>query len=287
MGGRTFTNRRWSENPLPVTRFRWRKVSENSATHNPAFAILARTTCISGFFPPVFPDLMKSHITEFHVCGHVAESTQHVAFRQHLPSLPSLEAESRLSGCNDSRLHVDRPASLVSPQSRPDQNRPSPVGLRFVTSPLQHAAFGMVKSCRTANRRVPPQRDAPPFLPSAAENTTSGEVSNLRFGRLFPAILRQPTLRPHQPLQGRCRNTPWHGLSSLGTTETPWQRRRPRIHPSITHSDNGMHRPVAFCQQIFTGHVHHQGVALALQSHAEAVVIRHGRTAHLAAAAAH
>ena len=156
MGGRTFTNRRWSENPLPVTRFRWRKVSENSATHNPAFAILARTTCISGFFPPVFPDLMKSHITEFHVCGHVAESTQHVAFRQHLPSLHSLEAESRLSGCNDSRLHVDRPASLVSPQSRPDQNRPSPVGLRFVTSPLQHAAFGMVKSCSDCKSSRPP-----------------------------------------------------------------------------------------------------------------------------------
>lgn len=117
-----------AENPLPATPFCWHKVSEHSETHNPALTILACTTRISGFFRPVFPDLMKPHITEFHVCGRVAESPQHVAFRQQLPSHHLLEAEAPLAGGDESRLDADRLASTVSPRSRPARNRSSPTG---------------------------------------------------------------------------------------------------------------------------------------------------------------
>ena len=174
---------------------------------------------------------MKSHLTEFHVCGHVAESPRYVAFRQHLHSLHSLEAESRLSGCIDPRLDVDRPARIVPPRFRPDRNRPSPVGTRAVLWSCSTPLMTRRKTMRTVNRRVSPQQDASTVFASSRRRYDVRRSQQSSFRPLFPAILCQARLRVHQVSQGFCRNAPVQGLSSLGTMETHGNDVAPAVTP--------------------------------------------------------
>lgn len=158
---------------------------------------------------------MKPHITEFHVCGRVAESPQHVAFRQQLPSHHWLEAEAPLAGGDESRLDADRPASTLSPRSRPARNRSSPTG-----------TWALPRWCSTRRmtwrKRCGLQRDASPcngmrrlfFLqqrttrsPENSANPASDDSPCRHFAILNGALTKHckdsATARPHNARRTR------------------------------------------------------------------------------------
>lgn len=151
---------------------------------------------------------MKPHITEFHVCGRVAESPQHVAFRQQLPSHHWLEAEAPLAGGDESRLDADRPASTLSPRSRPARNRSSPTGTWALPRWCSTRRMTWRKTMRTATGCVSLQRDATTVFPPAADNTKSGKLSQPGFRRLPLSPLRHPEWRTHKALQRLRHSTP-------------------------------------------------------------------------------